>query len=71
MSRTQAPQFVLWGSSSLLANGTLIRLAVGSQRECEAERKYREKLGGYMLGIYAKGDEPIGLQMRVEEGGRP
>lgn len=63
--------YVLWGfhPSYVGKDGRsyLIRLAIGTLKECRAEQKYREKLGGWTLAMYAKDTDPgsawLGLEL--------
>lgn len=67
MSKEPAPEYVLWAHHVLLGKAP-IKLTGGSLRECRSEQTYRQKLNcGYTMGIYRKGDEPIGLRERVAE----
>lgn len=64
-----ATEYVLWGFHPRYSGpaGVIpIRLESGSKRECNAEHKYRTKLGGWTLGIYASGDYPLGLALQCK-----
>lgn len=62
---------VLWGSHPDYADGAVIRLREGTQRQCQTAQRQRERDGGWTaLGIYRAGDEPTGLRMQVAEAAR-
>lgn len=57
--------WVLWGSHQDYAGGTAIKLTGGTLRRCKAQQGVRERDGGWLLAIYAKGTEPTGLRLQA------
>lgn len=63
---------VLWGSHPAYADGAVLRLHEGTQRQCQTAQRQRERDGGWTaLGIYRAGDEPTGLRLQVAEATTP
>lgn len=44
-----------------------VPLASGSMRECNGERRRRERDGGWTMAVYAKGAPPTGLRLQCDE----
>jgi len=64
-----AKEFVLWGFHPRYSGpaGVIpIRLARGTQRECNAASKVRTSEGSWTLGIYHIGDYPLGLALQCK-----
>lgn len=61
--------FVLWGWTSNWREVTRpIPVMGGSLRECRSrERQFKDDYSDALTGTYARGDEPKGLSLQVEE----
>lgn len=72
-AKIEPREWVLWGFH-LRYTGPLgvvpIKLSGGTLRQVRADRNRRDAEGGWTLGIYKSGDEPVGLreQCRVKHG---
>lgn len=64
-------EWVLWGFHPLYKGKDgypyPLRLGVGSMRHCNAERRTRERHGGWTMATYASGVAPIGLRLQCDE----
>jgi hypothetical protein len=61
-------EWILWGYNARIGFPFNIPLALtgGNLRHCRAERTSYPEGNGWQLGIYRKGDAPVGLRLQAE-----